>query len=146
MTTMGPDSDEFDVPPAVAAMRAALRKIQATAGCACDAWYDYTCPMCQVRATAAEALANEEEQSAQAKEDISAYDEIIVKRIRSGVDMTISKHRAANAAYCSRVIAKLEAAGQQETADLITWLLWWRSLDWQTAKQVDAMRREQLAS
>lgn len=75
----------------------------------------------------------------------SPYDAIIRDRVNRGVRMLVGKHKAANAAHCKRIIDELDSACQGEAADTIFWLLWWRSMDWQTAKQVDEMRLEEIA-
>jgi len=78
--------------------------------------------------------------------DINPYDSIIKDRVHRGDDMAVGKHKAANAAYCERIIQRLESDGKREEADMVVWLLWWRMKDWQTAKQVDEMRLEEIAS
>lgn len=76
----------------------------------------------------------------------SVYDEIIRKRKAAGGNMAMGKHTAANATCCQRVIEDLQSAGLCNIADWAIWMLWWRMLDWQTAKQVDEMRLEEIAS
>ena len=73
------------------------------------------------------------------------YDAIIDDRVHRGDNMAVSKHKAANAAYCERIIRRLQSNGQHEEADMIVWLLWWRAMDSQTARRVDEMRLEEIA-
>jgi len=76
----------------------------------------------------------------------SVYDEIIRKRKEAGGNMAMGKHTAANATCCQRVIEDLQSAGLCNIADWAIWMMWWRMMDWQTAKQVDEMRLEEIAS
>lgn len=75
----------------------------------------------------------------------SVYEEIIRKRKEAGGNMAMGKHTAANATCCQRVIEDLQSAGLCNIADWAIWMLWWRMMDRQTAKQVDEMRLEEIA-
>ena len=72
----------------------------------------------------------------------SVYDKLVCQRIEAKVPMAMGKHAAANAKYCQEIIEELQAAGHHSAADWAIWMLWWRMMDWQTAKQVDDMRLE----
>ena len=76
----------------------------------------------------------------------SVYDEIVAKRMAMGVPMAVGKHIAANSKYCKETIEELQATGHHSAADWAIWMLWWRMMDWTTAKQVDEMRLEEIAS
>jgi hypothetical protein len=76
----------------------------------------------------------------------SVYDEIIRKRKAAGGNMAMGKHTAANARCCKAVVEQLQDSGLHNAADWAIWMLWWRMMDWQTAKQVDEMRLEEIAS
>jgi hypothetical protein len=76
----------------------------------------------------------------------SVYDEIVAKRKAMGVPMAVGKHTAANSKYCKETIEALQATGHHSAADWAIWMLWWRMMDWTTAKQVDEMRVEEIAS
>jgi hypothetical protein len=75
----------------------------------------------------------------------SVYDEIVAKRKAMGVPMAVGKHTAANSKYCKETIEALQATGHHSAADWAIWMLWWRMMDWTTAKQVDEMRLEEIA-
>ena len=75
----------------------------------------------------------------------SVYDDIVAKRKLMNTPMAMGKHTAANAKYCKEIIEELQVAGHHSAADWAIWMLWWRMMDWQTAKQVDGMRLEEIA-
>lgn len=72
------------------------------------------------------------------------YAGIIKKRRDKGTGMAVRKHTAANAVFCQRVIDELDAAGMQEAADWAVWILWHRTMDWQTSDQVNQMYQEEI--
>ena len=72
----------------------------------------------------------------------SVYNDIVKKRIDTKIPMAVGKHTAANAKYCKETIEALQATGHHSAADWGIWMLWWRMMDWQTAKHVDEMRLE----
>ena len=72
------------------------------------------------------------------------YGEIIKDRKATNVPMAVGKHTAANAKYCRETIEALQNTGHSSAADWAVWMLWWREMDWQTAKQVDQMRLEEI--
>lgn len=75
----------------------------------------------------------------------SVYDEIVAQRKAMGVPMAVGKHTAANSKYCKETIEALQATGHHSAADWAIWMLWWRMMDWTTAKQVDEMRVQEIA-
>ncbi len=75
----------------------------------------------------------------------SVYDEIVRKRIAMGAPMAVGTHTAANSKYCKETVEALQATGRHSAADWGIWMMWWRMMDWQTAKQVDEMRLEEIA-
>lgn len=76
----------------------------------------------------------------------SVYDEIVAKRKATGVPMAMGKHRAANSTCCKNIIETMQEVGFHSAADWAIWMLWWRMMDWTTAKQVDEMRLEEITS
>jgi hypothetical protein len=72
------------------------------------------------------------------------YGEIIKDRKATNIPMAVSKHKAASAKYCKETIEALQATGHHSAADWAVWMLWWREMVLQTAKQVDQMRLEEI--
>ena len=76
-------------------------------------------------------------------DDCRPYDAIIKARKNKG-GMAMGKHKAANAVCCERIIGQLELAGMLEERDWAVWMLWWRTMDWQTQQQVREMQQEEI--
>jgi hypothetical protein len=64
--------------------------------------------------------------------------------IYAGRVPSISKHRAINNVHIKTVVDRLDAVGEEEAADTLIWLLWWRDLDFERERFLISDMQERL--